>query len=179
MHGQRRPLLLVAMFVDPLGGGLLVPFELVYALRVADLSLPTAGLLLSFGAAASIAAGPLAGAAGDRVGPVRVVALANLLGLAGCASLLWWTNAWGYGLAAFLLSANMRVFWAAYTPLVTAIAARDELERWFGRLRGARYIGLSTGQALSGLLLVVGETSGLRLIVAANGVSFAVVVALV
>src|SRR5919202_2613312 len=161
MHGQRRPLLLVAMFVD--------------ALRVADLSLPTAGVLLSVGAAASIAAGPLAGAASDRVGPVRVVALANLLGLAGCASLFWWTNAWGYGVAAFLLSANMRVFWAAYTPLVTAIAAPNELERWFGSQRRARYVGLAMGQALSGLALAAGETDGLRVIVAANGFSFAVV----
>jgi MFS family permease len=176
---RRQRLLIAAMFVDTFGGGLLVPFELVYALEVADLSLPTAGLILSAGAAASIAVGPVAGAAVDRLGPVRVVVVANLLGLAGCASLLFWTNAWGYGLAAFLLSAYLRVFWAVYTPLVASMAAADELELWFGRLRGARYIGLSTGQALSGLAFVVGETDGLRLLVAANGLSFAAVVLLV
>jgi MFS family permease len=179
MTMPRRRLLIGAMFVDTFGGGLLVPFELVYALEVVDLSLPVAGLILSFGAGASLAAGPLAGAAVDRLGPVRVIVFANALGVAGCASLLLWTDAWGYGLAAFLLSANLRVFWAAYTPLVAAIASPDELERWFGRLRGARYIGLSTGQALSGLAFVVGESAGLRLIVGANGVSFAVVIVLV
>jgi MFS family permease len=167
------------MFVDTFGGGLLVPFELVYALRFADLSLPEAGLILSIAAAASIAAGPIAGAAVDRVGPVRVVVAANALGVAGCAALLLWTSAWGYGLAAFLLSANVRVFWAAYTPLVVSISAEDELERWFARLRAARYVGLSAGQALSGLAFVVGESNGLRLIVAADGLSFAVVISLV
>jgi MFS family permease len=175
----RRRVLIAAMFVDTFGGGLLVPFELVYALRVADLTLPTAGLILSIGAAASIAGGPIAGAAVDRLGPVRVVVAANVLGVAGCASLLLWPTAWGYGLAAFLLSASLRVFWAAYTPLVASVATAEELERWFGRLRGARYIGLSAGQALSGLAFVVSETNGLRLIVAADGVSFAIVMALV
>jgi MFS family permease len=175
----RRRLVIAAMFVDTFGGGLLVPFELVYALKIAHLSLPAAGLILSAGAAASIAAGPIAGAAVDRLGPVHVVVVANALGIAGCAALLAWKNAWGYGLAAFLLSANMRVFWAAYTPLVASIAAADELEHWFGRLRGARYIGLSAGQALSGLAFVAGQNDGLRLIVAANGVSFAIVITLV
>jgi len=179
MKTPRRRLLIAAMFVDTFGGGLLVPFELVYALKVVNLSLPIAGLILSIGAGASIAAGPVAGAAVDRLGPVRVVVAANLLGVAGCASLLLWTSAWGYGLAAFLLSANLRIFWAAYTPLVASIAAADELERWFGRLRGARYVGLSAGQALSGLAFVAGETDGLRMIVIANGLSFAAVVAFV
>ncbi|HET6379938.1 MAG TPA: MFS transporter [candidate division Zixibacteria bacterium] len=175
----RRRLLIAAMFVDTFGGGLLVPFELIYALRVAGLSLPAAGLILSIGSAASIATGPLAGVAVDRLGPGRVVAAANALGVAGCASLLLWTNAWGYGIAAFLLSAHTRVFWAAYTPLVASIAAASELERWFGRLRGARYIGLAAGQALSGLAFVVGENEGLRLIVIADGISFAVTIVLV
>ena len=176
---RRRSLLVAAMFVDTLGGGLLVPFELVYGLEVAHLSLATAGLMLSLGAAASIATGPVAGVAVDSFGPIRVVVAANVLGVAGCASLLAWTSAWGYGVAAFLLSANMRVFWAAYTPLVASIASAAELERWFGRLRGARYVGLAAGQAVSGLAFVLGETSGLRALVAADGASFALAVALV
>jgi MFS family permease len=179
MRRPRRHLLITAMFLDTFGGGLLVPFELVYALKMAHLSLPMAGVILSLGAAATIVVGPLAGAAADRLGPVRVVVAANVLGIGGCMSLLFWTNAWGYTVAAVLLSANMRVFWAAYTPLVASVAASAELERWFGRLRGARYIGLSTGQALSGVAFVTGETTGLRLLVGADAVSFAAAVPLI
>jgi MFS family permease len=167
------------MFVDTLGGGLLTPFELVYALKIAHLSLASAGAVLSVAAAVGIAVGPLAGVAVDRVGPARVVALANLLGIAGCLSLLLWMNGWGYGLGAFFLSANMRVFWAAFTPLVASIAAAAELETWFGRLRGARYVGIVAGEGLSGVFLVVGLTTGLRLLVVANGVSFVVALVLV
>jgi nitrate/nitrite transporter NarK len=98
------------MFLDTFGGGLLVPFELIYALKIAGLSLPTAGSILSLGAAATIVVGPVAGEASDRFGPVRVVVAANVLGVIGCLSLLLWTNALGYTLAALLLSAALRTF---------------------------------------------------------------------
>src|SRR5438067_7045442 len=176
---RRRRLLVTAMLVDTLGGGLLTPFELVYAIKIAGLSLTTAGVILSVAAAAGIALGPIAGAAVDRIGPVHVVAVANGLGAAGCLSLLSWTNAWGYALGAFFLSTNMRVFWAAFTPLVAEIAGGAELEQWFGRLRGARYIGIVSGEGLSGLVFLAGVHTGLRLLVIANGISFVAALALV
>ena len=179
MNSDGRRLLIAAMFVDTLGGGLLTPFELVYALKIAHLSLASAGAVLSVAAAVGIAVGPLAGAAVDRVGPARVVAAANLLGVAGCLSLLLWTNGFGYGVGAFFLSANMRVFWAAFTPLVAGIAAAAELEKWFGRLRGARYVGIVAGEGLSGVFFVGGLATGLRLLVVANGLSFVVALMLV
>src|SRR5919202_313396 len=176
---RRRRLLIAAMLVDTLGGGLLSPFELVYALKIAGLSLTSAGVMLSVAAAAGIAVGPVAGAAVDRLGPVKVVGVANCLGVAGCLVLLLWTNGWGYGLGAFFLSTNMRVFWAAFTPLVASIASGPELEQWFGRLRGARYIGIVSGEALSGLVILAGIHTGLRLLVIANGISFVAALALV
>jgi MFS family permease len=179
MDSAGRRLLLGAMVVDTLGGGLLTPFELVYALKIAHLSLTSAGVVLSVAAACGIAVGPLAGALVDRLGPVRVVAVANPLGVAGCLSLLLWTNGFGYGVGAFFLSANMRTFWAAFTPLVASIASPAELETWFGRLRGARYVGIVAGEGLSGLFFVAGLRTGLRLLVIANGLSFLLALALV
>ena len=172
-------MLIVAMLVDTFGGGLLAPFELVYAIKIAGLPLTSAGAILSVAAGAGIAVGPIAGATVDRIGPVRVVAIANGLGVAGCLSLLLWTNAWGYGLGAFFLGTNMRVFWAAFTPLVASIASGAELEQWFGRLRGARYIGIVSGEGLSGLVFLAGIHTGLRLLVMANGISFLAALALV
>ena len=176
---RRRRLLIAAMLIDTLGGGLLTPFELVYALKIAHLSLTSAGLILSLAAACGIVLGPIAGAAVDRVGPARVVAAANVLGVAGCVSILLWTNGYGYALGAFLLSTNMRVFWAAFTPLVASIASGAELEQWFGRLRGARYIGIVSGEGLSGLVFLASVDTGLRLLVIADAVSFAAALVLV
>jgi MFS family permease len=159
------------MLVDTVGGGLLLPFELVYALKVPQLALSTAGPILSLAAAAGIAIGPFAGATVDRIGPARVVAIGNGFGAVGCLVLLW-PNALGFAVGSFLLGAAQRTFYGAFTPLVASVAPSDELETWFGRLRAARYIGLTLGQALSGLILVTGTGRGLRLIVIANGASF-------
>ena len=178
-HRRRRRLLIAAMLVDTLGGGLLAPFELIYALKISGLSLTSAGVILSVAAAAAIAVGPVAGATVDRIGPVRVVAVANGLGLAGCLSLLLWRNGYGYALGAFFLSTNLRVFWAAFTPLVASITTGAELEQWFGRLRGARYVGIVSGEGLSGLVFLTGVGTGLRLLVIANGISFVAALALV
>ncbi|HZC28806.1 MAG TPA: MFS transporter, partial [Gaiellaceae bacterium] len=176
---RRRRVLLAAMLIDTLGGGLLTPFELVYALKIAHLSLTSAGLVLSVAAAAGLALGPVAGAGVDRIGPARVVAVANGLGAAGCLILLLWTNVWGYSVGAFFLGTNMRVFWAAFTPLVASIAGGAELEQWFARLRAARYIGIVSGEGVSGLAFLAGVHTGLRLLVIANGVSFVAALVLV
>src|SRR5438477_392602 len=96
-----------------------------------------------------------------------------------CVAVLFWTNGWGYGVGAFFLSANMRTFWAAFTPLVAGMAGAAELEKGFGRLRGARYVGIVSGQGLSGVFFVAGLHTGLRLLVLANGLSFVVALALV
>src|SRR5205085_7588280 len=84
-----------------------------------------------------------------------------------------------YGVGAFFVSANMRTFWAAFTPLVASIAGPAELEKWFGRIRGARYVGIVSGEGLSGVFFVAGLHTGLRLLVIANGLSFLVALALV
>jgi MFS family permease len=162
------------MFIDTLGGGLFSPFELLYGHRVADLSLASAGLLLAVGSGAAIAVGPVAGAAVDRLGPVRIVSSANVLGAAGCALLLAAPNAWGFTGGIFLLAASQRVFYGAFTPFVATISEAHDLELWFGRIRTARYVGLALGQALSGAVLVAGTVEGLRLLVALDAASYLV-----
>jgi MFS family permease len=176
---SRRRLLLLAMIVDTLGGGLLAPFELIYGLRIAHLSLPVAGGILSAAAVAGIVLGPVAGALADRAGPARVAAAANVLGGAGCALLVLAPNAWGYGVGSFCLGGGTRMFWGAFTPLVTAIAEPDQLERWFGRLRGVRNAGFIAGEGLSGLAFLAGQVRGLHLIVLADGLSYLVALALI
>jgi GMP synthase-like glutamine amidotransferase/MFS family permease len=170
---RRRRLVLAAMFIDLLGGGLYGPFELLFGHKVVGLSLPTSGLILAVGGGVAIAVGPAAGAAVDRFGPSRIVSSANVLGAAGCL-LIFSGTAWGFGSGVFLLSASQRAFYGAFTPFVASIAETHDLELWFGRIRAARYVGLGLGQALSGLALLAGQVRGLRLIVALDGVSFVV-----
>lgn len=161
-----------AMLIDTLGSGMLAPFELVYAHHVLGLPLTTAGAIMTAAAALGMAVGPAAGSLADRLGPAKVAAASNAAQATGCAVLLSARGGWGFAAAALLFSGGTRAFWAAYTPLVVSVAEPRDLERWFGRLRAVRYAGLAAGQGLAGVILLHGQTSGLRVIVAADGLSF-------
>jgi MFS family permease len=177
-QSRARPLVLAAMFVDTLGGGLLVPFELIYAHLVVGLPLTTAGAALAVAAAAGIAVGPIAGSAVDRFGPILIVASASIFGIIGSIALFFAHGMVLFAIGSFFFVAAMRIFWGAFTPLVAELAPVSSLDIWFGRIRAARFLGLAAGEALAGVFVVAGHTSGLKAIVAADGVSYLVAMSL-
>lgn len=150
-----------AMLIDTLGSGLLGPFELLFGHLVAGVPLVAAGVAIAVGTALPVPVGPAAGALGDRVGATRVATLANGVSAAACALLLLAHGALFFGVACFVLAAGSRGFWAVFTPLVVT-ATGDSGRTWFGRLRSARYIGLTAGQALAGVILGFGTERGRR-----------------
>jgi MFS family permease len=178
-EGRARPLVLAAMFIDTLGGGLFVPFELIYAHVVVGLPLTTAGAALAIAAAAGIAVGPIAGSAVDRFGPIRIVASASIFGIVGCIALFFAHGVALFATGSFFFVAAMRIFWGAFTPLVAELAPASSLDVWFGRIRAARFLGLAAGEALAGTFVVAGGTGGLKAIVVADGVSYLVAMSLI
>jgi MFS family permease len=178
MQPPRLRLLFSSMLVDTLGSGLLGPFELLYGHAVTGLSLGTAGVALSAGTAVGIAAGPCAGAAVDHVGAARVVQAANLAAAAGCGLLLVVRGPYAFAAAVFVLSGASRSFWAAFAPLVSSLAPAGENRSWFGRIRSLRYAGISGGQTLAGAVLLLGQRDGLRALVAGDGLSYLLALAL-
>ena len=73
----------VALLVDAVGTGLFLPFSVLFFLATTDLALAQIGLAVSLGAVVRLAAGPAAGVMSDRIGPQRVLVVANLLQGAG------------------------------------------------------------------------------------------------
>ena len=173
-----RRLLLLAMLVDTLGSGLVVPFELLFGTQLAGLSLAETGLCLSLGTGIAIAAGPMAGVLVDRSGPVRLVVAANAVSTAACLGLLVVHGVVAFAAVAFLFAVAERTFWAAYAPLGAAFVEEADLETWFGRFRGARYAGLAVGSAAASVALLAGRETGLRLVLTADAVSYGVAIGL-
>lgn len=165
-------LLLAAMLIDTLGGGLTIPFELLFGQIVVGLPLSDVGLGISIGTGAAIAVGPLAGALVDHLGPIRVVATANVASAAGSIALLVIHGFGPFLVVSFVIAAAQRTFWAAYAPLVASFVPADRLEGWFGRFRGTRYAGIAIGAAVASLALLPGQEVGLRLVVVLDGVSY-------
>ena len=177
MEAGRR-LVLAAMLVDTVGSGLVLPFELLFGTQLVGLSLPQTGFGLSIGTGLAIAAGPISGGLVDRFGPVRIVVVANALALGAVVGLLAIHGFIPFLVVTLVFAIAARTFWAAYSPLVAAFVEPGDLEAWFGRFRGARYVGLATGSAAAGLALLAGRESGLRLVLLADGASYAVAIGL-
>ncbi len=135
------------------------------------LSLGAAGAALSLGTAAGIAVGPAAGSVVDRIGAIRVAQWSNALSAAGCGLLLVAHGAVAFAVASFALAAGARAFWASFGPMIGAIVEADQRGRWFARLRSLRYAGITAGEALAGAVLLIGTVTGLRILVAGDGVS--------
>ena len=145
-----------AMLVDSLGSGMLGSFELLYGHVVTGLGLREAGVALSLGTAvAMVGSGPIAGA---YVGPGRTGARrddqGNAASALGCVLLLTARGPLWSGVAAAVLAAGSRAFWASFSAMVAAVAPVSEQRAWFGRIRGVRYVGLTGGQALAGGVLL-------------------------
>lgn len=168
-----------AMVVDTLGSGLLGPFELLYGHVVVGLPLSLAGAALTAGTLLSIGVGPLAGALVDRIGAARVTMAANGISAGGCGLLLLAHSPFELGAAIFVLSAGTRSFWAAFSPLLAGIVPSGDRRAWFGRVRSLRYAGITGGQALAGVVLLLGERAGLRALVIGDGASYIVALTLV
>lgn len=168
----RRGRLALAMVVDSFGSGLFGPFGLLYAHVVVGLALPTAGATLAAVGLLALACGPVAGALVDRFTAARVAAAGNLLAAVGGAVLLIARDLPLFALGSFLTAGAVRMFWAAFAPLVGDAVQPPDRERWFGLLRGSRYAGMAAGGLLASAVLLLGQHRGLLVMVAVDTASF-------
>ncbi|MEU4158590.1 MFS transporter [Actinoplanes sp. NPDC026670] len=172
LSSPRLRLLATAMTLDALGSGLFGPFGLLYAHEVAGLPLAVAGAAIGVAGTVALAAGPLAGALVDRLGPARVVVLANAVAVLGGLILLTARDLWVFSLASVLGVASARMFWSSFAPLVAAVTA-DRAERWLGYLRSARLAGVMLGGFAASVVLTLDRHHGLIIMLAVDTATYA------
>lgn len=160
------------MVVDSFGSGLFGPFGLLYAHIVVGLTLPSAGLALAAVGAGALVLGPVAGVLVDRFSAARVAVAGNLLAALGGVVLLLARNLPLFVLGSFLTTVAIRVFWAAFAPLVGDAVEPSTRERWFGLLRGSRYAGMAAGGLLASVVLLLGQHRGLLVMVVLDAASY-------
>ncbi len=169
--GAHRPVV-VALVVDALGSGLFLPFSVLFFLATTDLSVAQVGLAVSVGGVVRFASGPVAGSLSDSIGPRRVLVVANLLQGAGFVAYLFVHPFWSLVLATLLVQAGNAAFWSSYPPLVVALSAPGERERWFGLIGALRNAGFAVGALAAGVAVSLGGVAGYRALAIANAVSY-------
>ncbi|MER5862150.1 MFS transporter [Kitasatospora sp. NPDC002040] len=163
-----------ASVIDSLGSGLVLAFVLVYFARTTELSLPAIGGALTLARLLAVPTAVTVGPLIDRWGARGPALTGNLIAAVGYAGFLGSHQVWQIVVSAWLAQVGAVTYWTSSTGLVVLAAEGAERPRWFALLHMLRNVGLGLGGALGAFLVGVGGTAGLRLVVAANVVSYLV-----
>lgn len=167
--------LIVALLVDALGTGLYNPFSLLYFRHIAGLPLAAIGVTLTVATVLTLPMTPVTGALADRLGTRRLVIISQLLQAVGFLGYLVVHSIPVLFVTALLVTAGMRVFYAASAALIAEVARPDERDRWYGFVGATQSLGGGAGGLLAGLVVAVNGINGAvgyGVLILANVLSF-------
>ncbi|MCP2326936.1 hypothetical protein HDA40_005443 [Hamadaea flava] len=145
-----------ALVVDSVGGGILRPFLVLYAVTVLGLGVGQAGVALSVGSLAGLAVLPLVGRWIDRGARSATVATALFVRVVGVAVLLTGNGLAAFAVASALLGIGGQAFPAAHAAVVAALRQGRERDAALAMTRSVRNAGMGSGALLAMLAVAVG-----------------------
>jgi MFS family permease len=172
-------LTLVGTLVSAVGGGLTLPFLIVYLHDIRHLSLPLAGVIVAASGVAGIAVGTVGGSLGDRVGVGRVMLGGLVVGAVGTAGLAFVSGPGPAAVAVALVGAGDAIAWPALNALVASQLPPQRRARGYALRFGVLNAGLGIGGLVSGSVVSLhrpGTFEAIYLADAATTLLFAVIV---
>lgn len=166
-------ILALALAVDMLGSGLLLPVSLLYFTEVSGLRLGTVGPLLSIAALASLPVPVLVGHIADRTRPLSRVLVAQLLQAAAYAAYALVSGPATLLIVAIVAAVGQRLFWSSFFSVVAGLAEPGEDSRLADRrfaMAGMVQMGATGAGTLIGGLAVA--YSWYQAVVYLNAASF-------
>jgi MFS family permease len=164
--------LLGALAIDSFGGGCAGPLMLLYFVKVADIPLGTAGVMLTVATLFSIAAPAAVGVVIDRVGPRNLVVAAQFAQGLAFTGFFFGRSLWLLFLCSLVMATGQRVFWSAIFSLLADVADEGERDKWFGLGGMMQAGGLALGALVAGWLLAIGGDAPFLLAMALNAATF-------
>lgn len=176
------PVLIGALVVDSVGGGLLMPLSMVFFTRLTDVPLALLGVLISVANVLTLPIPVWAGTLVDRVGALPVVVGAQLLQAAGFLAYPHVTGPVGIFAAVTATGFGVRFFWSAIFTALSDYAdgrpagasRRVTKETWYAWSNTARTAGLGLGGLATGLVVADGRAATYRLVAYASAACFLV-----
>jgi predicted MFS family arabinose efflux permease len=138
--------------VNSLGNGIVFPFIVIYLHNVRGISFAEAGLALSVGAVAALAAGFGAGTIVDRFGGRNTLLLGLLLQAASFALFPLIREAWQAGALLALEGAGTACFWPGQSTLLSRLTPPARTHSAFALQRISMNLGLGLGGVIGGLI---------------------------
>jgi MFS family permease len=167
----------IGVFLNMLGYGAVLPFEIIYLHDGRGFDLGVAGLVVGLVTGVAVVASPIAGAAIDRVG-ARTTAVAGGLSLAaGYGGLAFAESPAAAFAAAVLAGIGNGALSPSQSALMTALAPRELRHRASAVSRVAVNVGIGLGGAIGGLVAGFG-LRGFVVLLLANATTYVVYVAI-
>jgi predicted MFS family arabinose efflux permease len=138
--------------VNSLGNGIVFPFIVIYLHNVRGISFAAAGLALSAGAVAALAAGFSAGAIVDRVGGRNTLLLGLLLQAVSFVLFPLVREAWHAFALLALEGAGTACFWPGQSTLLSRLTPPERTHSAFALQRISMNLGLGMGGVVGGLI---------------------------
>jgi len=138
--------------VNSLGNGIVFPFIVIYLHNVRGISFAAAGLALSGGAVAALAAGSAAGTFVDRVGGRNTLLLGLLLQAISFALFPLIRETWQAFALLALEGAGTACFWPGQSTLLSKLTPPERTHSAFALQRISMNLGLGIGGVIGGLI---------------------------
>lgn len=147
------PGLFAAVSIDALGGGLWLPFALIFFTRGRGVGIGAAGVALTVGSLVGLAVGQFSGRVLDseRFGPHRALVTSSLVRAATFSVYPLVSGAVQVAVVVAVTSAADRVFWTANYPYLSSFVQGREVDRLFGTITVVQVAGFGVGAAAAGL----------------------------
>ncbi|MGD0439683.1 MAG: MFS transporter [Acidimicrobiales bacterium] len=181
MPANRLPgslrVLLGASFVSSVGGGLTLPFLVIYLHQVRHIPLGVSGLLIGAVAVLALPVSPVAGALVDRLGAREVVIVTMVVQGLGIAALATVHSVESAIPAMFVYGLGQAAGWPTWNALLGVMVGDDKLSRLaFARNFQLLNLGLGVGAIVGGLVVHVRDPGTFVTVYLVNGACALVVV---
>lgn len=165
----------VGVFLNMLGYGAVLPFEVIYLHGERGFDLGVAGLVVGLVTGVAVVTAPIAGAVIDRIGARATAASAGLLLAAGYGGLALAESPAAAFAAAALAGAGNGAISPSQSALMTALVPRELRHRASAVSRVAVNVGIGLGGAIGGLVAGFG-LKGFVALFLANAATYVVYV---
>jgi predicted MFS family arabinose efflux permease len=174
-----RPVWLVQAggVVNSLGNGVVFPFIVIYLHNVRGISFALAGLALSAGAVASLAAGFTAGPIVDRIGGRNTLLLGLALQAAAFVSFPLIRDAWHAFLLLAIEGAGTACFWPGQSTMLSRLTPAEQRHSTFALQRISMNLGLGLGGLVGGLIATTAHPSSFTTLFLLDAATFLVFIA--
>ncbi len=167
----------IGIFLNMLGYGAVLPFEIIYLHDERGFGLGFSGLVVGLVTGVAVVVSPVAGAVIDRIGARATAAVAGLLLAIGYGGLAFAESPSTALAAAALAGAGNGTIGPSQSALMTALTPRELRHRASAVSRVAVNVGIGLGGAIGGLVATLG-LRGFMALLLANAATYVAYVAI-